>query len=101
MEMISSAYTDSRGNDTDGIDKRLRLIFLRMNKISLANTIDEIKVNVDSAAEVFITVGMIGTENTALGLDADAYRFHLELERDGDEWLLIGSRYGKLGGDMR
>ena len=101
MDMISSAYTDGRGNDKDSIDKRVRAIFFRMNNITMANTIDEIKANADSAAEVFMTVGMIGTESSALGLDADAYRFHLELEHDGDEWLLIGARYGKLGGDMR
>jgi len=100
MDMISAAYADARGNDVESVDNMLRLYFLRMQNISLLSTIDEIIVNADSAAEIELTVAMLGTRDSALGLDADAYRFHLELEHNGDEWLLIGASYGELGGDM-
>jgi hypothetical protein len=100
MDMISAAYADARGNDIESVENMLRLYFLRMQNISLLSTIDELIVNADSAAEIELTVAMLGTRDSALGLDADAYRFHLELEHDGDEWLLIGARYGELGGDM-
>lgn len=101
MDMVSDAYADGRGNDAAAIEKMLRVIFLRTHTISLLSTIEEIKVDAGSAAEILLTVGMLETGGGALGLDADAYRFHLELENDGDEWLLIGARYGKLGGDLR
>jgi len=101
MAMISEAYVDARGNDFEGIDKMFRLYFLRVRTISLASTIDEIVVSADSAAEVLLTVGMLGTNDGTFGFDADAYRFHLELERDGNDWLLIGARYGALGSEIR
>ena len=100
MGMISDAYTDARSNDKESVENMLRVYFLRMHTISLLSTIDKITVTADSAAEIELTVGMLGTKDSALGLDADAYRFNLELELDGDEWLLIGARYGELGGDM-
>ena len=34
------------------------------------------------------------------GLDADAYRFNLELEYDDGQWLLIGARWGQLVGEL-
>lgn len=101
MAMISKAYVDGRGNDYEGVDKLFRLYFLRVRSISLASTIDEIVVSADSAAEIRLTVGMLGTNDGTFGLDADAYRFHLELERDGSDWLLIGARYGALGSEIR
>jgi hypothetical protein len=100
MDMISSSYADARGNDFDELDKKFLGLFFRINKLSLVSTINEIVVSGGGAAEISLTVGMLGTENSLLGLEADAYRFDLELVRDSDEWLLLGARYGKLGGDM-
>lgn len=100
MDMISSAYTDARGYDAEEVDRLFRLYFLRIQDVSLVSKIDEINVSADSAAEMLLTVGMLGQTGGTLGLDADAYRFALELERDGDEWLLIGARYAPLGHDL-
>jgi len=44
---------------------------------------------------------MAGTNNNAFGIDADAYKFELELQKPDDEWLLIGARWGDLGGNLR
>jgi len=55
----------------------------------------------ETAALVNITVGMAGTRDTRMGINADAYNFEFELEKVDDEWLLIGSRWGKLGGELR
>jgi hypothetical protein len=35
-----------------------------------------------------------------LGFSADAYRFEMELARDGDDWLLISGRWGEVGGNI-
>ena len=48
-----------------------------------------------------MTVGMAGTNDSVMGLSADAYRFELELEKDADEWQLISARWGELGEEMR
>ena len=55
----------------------------------------------DTAAEVSLTVGMAGTDAGAIGIRADAYNFKLELEKMDDEWMLIGARWGEVGGEMR
>lgn len=99
--MISPAYADARGNDRDRIDNIFRAYFLRMNNIELLPAIEEITVIGDSAAELLITVGMAGTHDGVLGFSADAYRFSLELENDGDDWQLIAARWGELGEELR
>ena len=99
--MISPAYRDARGNDRDRIENIFRAYFLRMNNIELLPAIEEITVIGDTAAEVLITVGMAGTHDGVLGFSADAYRFSLELENDGDDWALISARWGELGEELR
>jgi hypothetical protein len=99
--MISSAYTDGRGNERSDIENMLRAYFLRQHKIALLSNIEEITVYDDTAARVMLTVGMAGTNDGVLGFSADAYRFALELEKDGNEWLLIAARWGELGDELR
>lgn len=101
IDRISPAYADARGNSRDDIENMLRAYFLRSNKIVLLSNIDEIKLIAGTAAEVSVTVGMAGTNNSALGLGADAYRFELELTANGDDWQLIAARWGELGRKLR
>jgi hypothetical protein len=44
---------------------------------------------------------MAGTNDGVLGFSADAYRFELELEKDGDDWQLIAARWGELGDEIK
>jgi hypothetical protein len=100
LAMISENYADSRGNDHKRIGDMLRVYFFRQQSIALITSIDEISMMGGSAALVQLTVGMAGTNNSALGVSADAYEFELELEIADDEWKLIGARWGELGGKM-
>jgi hypothetical protein len=97
IDMISPAYADTRGSDRGDIENILRAYFFRQNSISLLIKIEEIRVYGESAAEIELTVGMAGQNDSVLGFSADAYRFQLELEQDGDDWLLISARWGELG----
>ena len=99
--MISPAYADARGNERDDIENILRWYFLRMNSVQLVTSIEDMTVIGDTAAEVVLKVAMAGTHDGALGFSADAYRFALELERDGDDWRLISARWGELGKEMK
>ncbi len=101
LDMISENYADSRGNDRDSVGDILRLYFFRQESIALLTSIDEITFYADTAALVNMTVGMAGTNGGALGFRADAYRFELELQQPDDEWILIGARWGELGGELR
>ena len=94
---ISENYADSRGNDRDAIDKLLRFYFLRQKAVVLVMKIDEMTIIDGTAAEILLTVAGVGTTNRALGVNADAYQFSLELEMDDDEWMLIGARWGEVG----
>lgn len=101
LDMISENYRDTRGNDRKQVGDLLRLYFFRQQTISLLTSIDTITVSDETAAMVSMTVGMAGTNASALGISADAYRFELELGKVGDEWLLISARWGELGRDLR
>ena len=95
-----SAYVDARGNERDEIDNLLRVYFLRQNRITLLPKIEEITIYDATAGKIVMTVGMAGTNDGVLGFSADAYRFALELEKDGDDWLLISARWGELGDEL-
>lgn len=99
--MISPDYVDARGNSRDDISDLFRIYFLRTHTVALITRIDELNVFGDDAGEVVLTVGMAGTNDGTFGFSADAYKFEMEFERDGDEWLLTSARWGELGGDLR
>jgi hypothetical protein len=101
LDLISESYADSRGNDRDGLGDILRVYFFRQDSIALLTSIDEITFYDDTAAQVLLTVGMAGTNSGALGFRADAYQFELELQKQEDDWILIGARWGELGGELR
>lgn len=100
-DMISPTYADARGNSRDDIENLFRFYFLRSNKVALLVNVDDIEVMDDTAAAVTLTVGMGATTDSALGFNADAYQFALELENDGDEWLLVSGRWNNFGGELR
>ncbi len=100
VKMISPAYADARGNSRDEIENLFRLYFFRQNNIALLTRIESLRIIGDSAAEIELSVGIAGTNDGVLGFSADAYRFEMELVRDGDDWLLISGRWGEVGGDI-
>ena len=101
LDKISGNYADARGNSRKDIGDTLFVYFLRQKNVAIVSTIDQIAIIDDSAAELVLTVAMAGTNDGALGLSADAYRFELELEKSSTEWLLIGAMWGELGHDLR
>ena len=101
VDRISASYGDARGNSRDDIENILRLYFLRQGAVEFIPSRAEITVIGGTAAEISLTVAMAGTNGGLRGISADAYRFELELEDDGDDWKLISARWGELGGQLR
>jgi hypothetical protein len=99
-QMISPAYSDARGNSRADLENLFRYYFLRANRVGLLVRIDDIEVFEDTAAQVSLTVAMGATTDSALGLNADAYEFELELEKAGDEWLLVSGRWNDAGNGL-
>ena len=100
VAMVSEKYADGRGNDRDAVDKLLRLYFLRQRSVVLVMKIDKLTIIDETAAEILVTAAGVGTTTRALGVNADAYQFALELEKDDDEWMLIGARWGEPGQEL-
>lgn len=101
LAMIDDGYADARGNDKERLGDLFRVYFFRQQSVSLLTSIDAIEIHGDSAADVSLTVGMAGTNDSTFGISADAYRFELELVKSGDDWRLIGARWGELGDELR
>lgn len=101
MDMISPTYSDARGNSRDDIENLFRFYFLRAKKVGLLVSIDDMEIFDDTAAQVMLTVAMGATTDSALGFNADAYEFALELEKAGDEWLLVSGRWSDVGSELR
>ncbi len=100
VDMVSSAYADSRGNKIDDIENILRAYFFRQHAIKLVTSIEEIRLYGDSAAEIDLVVGMAGKNDSVFGYSADAYRFQFELEKKGGEWLLLAARWAEFGEEL-
>ena len=101
VDMISAGYTDARGNSRDDISDMFRIYFFRTHSVALITNIEELEVFGDDAGEIVLTVGMAGTHDGTFGFSAEAYRFEMELERQGGDWLLTSARWGELGDDLR
>jgi hypothetical protein len=101
MDMVSPAYADARGNVRSDLENMLRVVFLRQKTVVLLTRIEELDTFDDSAARLTLQVAMAGTKENRSGFSADAYRFEMELEHDGDDWLLISARWGQLGQGLR
>ena len=101
VDMISPTYSDARGNSRNDIENLFRFYFLRAKKVGLLVSIDDIDVFDDTAARVMLTVAMAATTDSALGFNADAYEFELDLEKTGDEWLLVSGRWNDVGNELR
>ncbi len=67
MNMVSTSYTDARGNEHGDIENLLRVYFLRQNRIALLPKIEEITIYDDTAGKIVMTVGMAGTNDRAAG----------------------------------
>jgi hypothetical protein len=56
----------------------------------------------EDAARAVLHAGMVGQRTGAAlvdGIDADLYRFELELVNDGGEWQIIGADYRRALGE--
>ncbi len=100
VAMISENYADARGNNRDAVNKLLRLYFLRQKSVVLVTKIDELTVIDETAAQILVTAAGVGTTTRALGVNADSYQFSLELEKNDDDWMLIGARWGEPGQEL-
>jgi hypothetical protein len=101
-DLLGSAYRDARGNDRGEIMRRVRGYFIANQRIEIVSRVDEIVLQGTDAARAVVHAGMLGQRSGAAllgGVDADLYRFELELVNDGGEWRIIGADWDRALGD--
>jgi hypothetical protein len=99
-ELVSSDYRDEWNSDRRAALRSLLFYFQGHQSIHLLTRISDIQLNDDaSKASVTVYVGMAGqpVEKSAslIDLNADLYRFDVDLIADGDKWLVSSARWQK------
>ena len=76
--------------------------FIANQRIEIVSRVDEIVLEGADAARAVLHAGMLGQRSGAellAGVDADLYRFELELVNDGGEWQIIGANWDRALGE--
>lgn len=88
--LIANDYADARGNDRKAIENLIRLHILRNQSIHLLTRIRDIAFPQPDHATVSVAAAMAGRPvadaGELVGVNADLYRFDLELVQRGGEW---------------
>ena len=101
-DLLGEGYRDSRGNDRDEMLRRVRGYFIANQRVEIVSRVDNVVLEGADAARAVVHAGMLGQRSGAAllgGVDADLYRFELELVNDAGEWRIIGARWERALGD--
>jgi len=103
-DLLGTSYRDSRGNDRDEALRMIRGYFLANQRVEIVSRIDEIVLEgpQGDAARAVVHAGMAGRRSGAgliAGVDADLYRFELELVNDDGDWRIIGATWSRALGE--
>jgi len=101
-DALGAGYRDARGNDRDGLIRSIRGYFIANQRIEIVRRVDELVLEGADAARAVVHAGMVGQRAGATlidGVEADLYRFELELVNDGGDWRIIGADYSRALGE--
>jgi endonuclease YncB( thermonuclease family) len=101
-DLVGAGYRDSRGQDRAELLRMLRGYFLANQRIEIVSRVDEVALEGADAARAVVHAGLLGQRSGAellAGVDADLYRFELELVKDGGEWRIIGADVSRALGE--
>ncbi|MDG4551981.1 MAG: nuclear transport factor 2 family protein [Candidatus Contendobacter sp.] len=88
--LITDDYADAQGNDRKAVENMLRLYILRNQSIHLFIRVRDIVFLEPERATARVAAAMAGrsvvSAGELTGMDADLYRFDLELVRRGGNW---------------
>jgi hypothetical protein len=100
-DVVGEAYRDTRGNDREQLLRSVRGYFIANQRVEVVSRIDEVVLEGTDAARAVVHAGLLGRAGAKLsdGVDADLYRFDLELVNDDGEWRIIGAKWARALGD--
>jgi hypothetical protein len=100
-DVVGDAYRDARGNDREQLLRSVRGYFIANQRIEVLSRVESVVLEGDDAARAVVHAGLMGRAGAGLadGVDADLYRFDLELVNDDGEWKIIGASWNRALGD--
>jgi hypothetical protein len=100
--IVGEGYRDSRGQDRTELLRMLRGYFIANQRIEVVSRVDEVVLEGADAARAVVHAGLLGQRSGAellAGVEADLYRFELELVNEGGEWRIIGADVSRALGE--
>ena len=99
-DLLGTSYRDSRGNDRDEALRMIRGYFIANQRVEIVSRVDEVVIEgpQGDAARAVVHAGMAGQRaggGLIGGVDADLYRFELELVNDDGDWRIIGATWSR------
>jgi hypothetical protein len=101
-EILGESYRDTHGNDREEMLRMVRGYFIANQRIEIVSRVDEVVIEGEDAARAVVHAGMLGRRAGAAlldGIDAELYRFELELVNEGGDWQIIGADFRRAVGD--
>lgn len=103
-EHVSDDYSDAWHSDRRAALRSLLVYFQGHQDIHLLTRISEIRLSDDaSTATATMYVGMAGvpveSAEALLTVNAELYRFDVELQRDGDDYQVVAARWRRASVD--
>jgi hypothetical protein len=100
--LIGAGYRDARGNDREQLVNLVRGLFIANQRVEIVSRIDAVEIEGTDAARAVVHAGMLSQKAGAEllgGVNADLYRFELELVNDGGDWQIIGATWSRGVGE--
>jgi hypothetical protein len=101
-DLLGASYRDARGNDREEALRTIRGYFIANQRVEIVSRVDEVRLEGADAARAVVHAGMVGQRaggGLIPGVDADLYRFELELVNDDGDWRIIGARWSRALGE--
>jgi len=101
-DAVGSAYRDARGNDREQLLRTVRGYFIANQRVDVVSRIEDVVLEGEDAARAVVYAGLLGRsagDGPAGGVEADLYRFDLELVNDDGDWRIIGAKWNRVLGD--
>lgn len=98
---VGATYRDLRGNDKRAVVNQLRLARLATDNLAVFLDIDSISLITSTLAEASVRARFAGIDTGRFALEGASYRFILEMEQDGNRWVIVAARWARGDGDPR
>jgi hypothetical protein len=101
-DLLGTSYRDARGQARDEALRAIRGYFIANQRVEILSRVEEVRLEGADAARAIVHAGMAGQRaggGLVPNVDADLYRFELELVNDDGDWRIIGATWSRALGE--